>query len=638
MKASLGLTIVHQSSRRLRVRLARAATIDFDALRGQLERLPGIEVDVDALRGTVLVRDDGMASTRAAVLTVLAAAPSRGKSRRRTAPPPSTTALTAGLALALTPTLPPAGQAGLALATLALRALRHPPGNGEEWRRLLARGAQSLGGHPLAALSGLGLQALAEHWGQLQEAQAARLLLDLEPDPSSPSRVRDGRSWRTVRADALTIGQRIQLTVGATVPTDVQLLSGQLRVLPPWHAAGDEAVTEIRSGGEIAAGSTIAAGSGIASVRTHYAESSASHVRDQIAHLLRARRGGRDPAQDGPLSLAVSAMVLGFTGDLARAGALLETDIDAGLSLAAPLARDSAAWALARTGAVLADLDGLDRLGRADTLVIEDLGLVTAAHWCLDASGFSGDRRQIRALLAALSEADTPQRWHDRLVESLWQRGAVVELDGEWILRADSAASRRGRRVFRVRHDGVDAGRLVVELDPRTGLAATLARARAAGFERIIRIAHPEAPVDVAGFDSCIPARRSAVREALEKLAEGGATLAVFAPTWRAQVPPGAVTLAPVAADAPAHFLLLGDPGPALIGARELAREMRRREQRRTRYASIANAALLSASALRWLPPEASSVLHQAVALACMIDALALRRLTADANFPGDFP
>ena len=638
MKTRAELTIVHQSSRRLRVRLARAATIDFYALSGRLERLSGIEVEVDALRGTVLVRDDGMASTRAAVLAVLDAAPSRVKSRRRATAPPSTTALTAGLALALTPTLPRAGQAGLALATLALRALRHPPGNGEEWRRLLARGAQSLGGHPLAALSGLGLQALAERWGQLQEAQAASLLLDLEPDPSSPARVRDGREWRTLRADALTAGQRIQLSVGAIVPTDVRLLSGQVRVLPPWHAVGGEAVAEIRMGGEIAAGSTIAVGSGIAMVRTNYAESSVSHVRDQIAHLLRARGGGRERAQDGPLSLAVSAMVLGFTGDLARAGALLETDIDAGLSLAAPLARDSAAWALARTGAVLADLDGLDRLGRADTLVIEDLGLVTAAQWRLDTSEFRGDRRQIRALLARLSGPDMPQRWHDRLVESLWQRGAIVESGGEWTLRADSAASRSGRRVFRVRHDGVDTGCLVVELDPRPGLAATLARARAAGFKQIVRIAHPEAPTHIEGFDSSIPARRSAVREALEKLAEGGATLAVFAPTWRAQVPPGAVTLAPVAADAPAHFLLLGDPASALIGARELAREMRRRERRRIRYASIVNAALMSASALRWLPPEASAVLHQAVALACMIDALALRRLVPDATLPGDFP
>ncbi len=638
MRASVDLTILHQSSRRVRVRLARAATTDFDALRGRLERLSGVEVEVDPLRGTVLVRDDGLESTRAAVLALLATAPRRGRSQRRPAPPPSTTALTAGLALALTPTLPRTGQAGLALATLALRALRHPPGNSEEWRRLLARGAQSLGGHPLAALSGLGLQALAERWGQLQEAQAAQLLFDLEPDPSSPSRVRDGRAWRSVRADALTIGQRLQLMAGSTVPTDVRLQSGRVRVLPPWHAIGGEAVAEIRPGGEIAAGSTIAAGSGIATVRTDYAESSASHVRDQIAHLLRTRDGGRERAQDGPLSLAVSAMVLGFTGDLARAGALLETDIDAGLSLAAPLARDSAAWALARTGAVLADLDGLDRLGRADTLVIEDLGLVADAQWRLDASEFRGDRRQIRALLAALCEPDTPPRWHDRLVESLWQRGAIVESDGEWTLRADTAASRAGRRVFRVRLDGVDAGCLVVELDLRTGLAATLARARAAGFRQIVRIAHPEAPVHLDGFDSCIPARRSAVREALEKLAEGGATLAVFAPTWRAQVPPGAVTLAPVAAETPAHFLLLGDPAPALIGARELAREMRRRERRRIRYASIANAALMSASALRWLPPEASAVLHQAVALACMIDALALRRLVPDINLPGDFP
>ena len=638
MKTPLELTVVHQSSQRLRVRLTRAATIDFDALRGRLERLSGIDVEVDALRGTVLVRDDGMASTRAAVLAVLAAAPIRGKSRRRPAAPPSTTALTAGLALALTPTLPQAGQSGLALATLALRALRHPPHSGEEWRALLARGAQSVGGHPLAALSGLGLQALAERWGQLQEAQAASLLLDLEPDPSSPSRVRDGRTWRTLRADALTAGQRIQLSAGATVPTDVRLQSGQVRVLPPWHAAGDEAVVEIRTGGEIAAGSTIAVGSGIASVRTKYADSSASHVRDQIAHLLRARGGGREREPDGPLSLAVSAMVLGFTGDLARAGALLETDLDAGLTLAAPLARDSAAWALARAGAVLADLDGLERLGRADTLVIEDLGLVTAADWRLDASEFGGDRRQIRALLAALSGPDTPQRWHDRLVESLWQRGAIVESGGDWTVRADVAASRSGRRVFRIRRDGVDAGCLVLALDPRPGLATTLARARAAGFERIVRIAHPEAPTHIEGFDSSIPARRSTVREALEKLAEGGATLAVFGPTWRAQVPPGAVTLAPVAADSPAHFLLLGDPAPALIGARELAREMGRRERRRIRYASIANAALLSASALRWLPPEANAVLRQAVALACMIDALALRRLVPDAHFPGDFP
>ncbi|MBK8070256.1 MAG: hypothetical protein IPK27_22400 [Rhodanobacteraceae bacterium] len=532
--------------------------------------------------------------------------------------------------------MPRTGQVALALANLTLRALRHPPRGGEEWRSLLARAAQSLGGHPLAALSGLGLQALAEHWARLQEAEASRLLLDLEPDPTTPSRVRDGRSWRTMRADALDVGHEIRLLAGSTVATDVRLLSGKVRVLPPWHATGGPALREMTAGGEIAAGSTIAAGLGIAAVRTRYAESSASHVRDQIAHLLRTRGTAREGAQDGSVSLAVSAMVLGFTGDLARAGALLETDLDAGLSLAAPLARNSAAWALARAGAVMADLDGLDRLKRADTLVLDDLGVVVADQWRMDASEFRGDSRQFGAIAAALCGSRRSPVWSDPLVESLWQRGAVIVSGGEWILRPDRSDSCNGRRVFRVRHNGADAGCLVASLELRPGLATALAEARSAGFKRIVRIAHPEAPTQVGGFDSRIAAARNEVRDALERLAAQGSTLAVLAPGWRAQVPPGAVTLAPVAADSPAHFLMLGDPLPALIGARGIACAIGHREQRRIRFASIANSTLMCASALRWLPPEASAILHQVVALACMVDALTLRRLETNPALPGD--
>jgi hypothetical protein len=634
---STRFSLLHQSSRRLRVRYAAGPAIDFDSLATRLEGLGVDAVRVDALRRTVLVRDDGSLASRSAVLDVLTAPPMLARRRRHQAAAPSTTALSAGLALAMMPLLPPAGRAALTLATLGLRVLRHPPRSGEDWRVLLARAAQTIGGHPLAALGGLGLQALAERFGQAQEAEAARLLLELEPDGDSPCEVRTSGTWRPTRADALAPDDRIRLQPGMRVPTDLELRSGDLRVLPPWHASGSRPISEPAPGSLIVAGSTILAGNGEASVRSTWAESSASHVRDQIAHLLRARRLPRSAPGEGPLPLAVSAIVLGFTGDLARAGALLETDLDAGLALAAPLARDSAAWALARHGAVLADLDGLERLARADTLVIEDLGLVVEGEWRLAASTLPGGRRRAQALLAVLLEPGAPRRWHDRLVESLCQRGAMVESAGEWTLRADPLVSTPGRRVFQVTRDGQPAGEIVLELAARPGLASFLARARAAGFHRIVRIAHPEAPRAIGGFDGCIRHRRSEVREALEDLAEGGNTLAVYGPSWRAQVPPGAVTLAPVDAEAPAHFLLLGDPAESLLAARALSMAIQRRERQRQDLVGVLNAALMSAAALRWLPPEASAVLHQAIALGCMIDALALRKLGVP-HLPGDYP
>jgi hypothetical protein len=87
-------------------------------------------------------------------------------------------------------------------------------------------------------------------------------------------------------------------------------------------------------------------------------------------------------------------------------------------------------------------------------------------------------------------------------------------------------------------------------------------------------------------------------------------------------VPPGSLSLTPMDADVGAHGLLLGDPLVSLVAARRLARRVHARLRLQQGAAVVANAGLMTASALRWMPPIASALAHHGFALALVLDSL----------------
>ena len=103
-------------------------------------------------------------------------------------------------------------------------------------------------------------------------------------------------------------------------------------------------------------------------------------------------------------------------------------------------------------------------------------------------------------------------------------------------------------------------------------------------------------------------------------------------------VPPGSLSLTPAQADAGAHGVLLGDPLAGLEAGRRLAQQVHRRLRLQQGAAVAANAALMTAAALRWLPPIATSLLHHGFALLVLLDSLRIEALDAPAPPPSPEP
>jgi len=99
-------------------------------------------------------------------------------------------------------------------------------------------------------------------------------------------------------------------------------------------------------------------------------------------------------------------------------------------------------------------------------------------------------------------------------------------------------------------------------------------------------------------------------------------------------VPPGSLSLTPTDADAGSHGVLLGDPLASLVAARRVAQRVHRRLRLQQGAATAANAALMAAAALRWLPPIGTSLLHHGFALLLLLDSLRVESLAAPLDEP----
>jgi cation transport ATPase len=87
--------------------------------------------------------------------------------------------------------------------------------------------------------------------------------------------------------------------------------------------------------------------------------------------------------------------------------------------------------------------------------------------------------------------------------------------------------------------------------------------------------------------------------------------------------------------------VLAGDPLATLLAARRLSQVIERRLRRRHGFAVAANAALMTAGAVRWLSPMAVTLAHHGAGLLLLVDSLrmeALQTPSALADSPGDLP
>jgi hypothetical protein len=586
------------------------------------------------------------------------------------------------MAIAL-PLLPPGWRAGGALATIVARTLAQR----EHWRAdpsavLLdgaALAAAALSGHPLVVTASVVARALSEQWSVRLVDQADALLDHLLPVEAAAYPVQAPaaaagrrRAWVPTPTAELRPGDRLRLAAGAVVPVDGRVAAGRATLAPQVHHAHARP-RAVGAGDAVAAGEQLHDGELELLAEADAASSRLERLRAHVRHAV----GARDPAgrlaaeteRLVALPLTGAALVLGLTGDGARAAAMLQADPQQGIDLALPVAREAALYTLARQGLLAGGLEVVERLASARTLVLQDSGVLASGRWQLAALRTARGVRaaDVRRWLArAAGQGDTaglaPAGIPDALVRRWWRYGALLRTaDGRELhlagpkplretwgepaglpgaLALDTAAGVPRELAL------VAGGRVVARIglvSPwRSGVAARLRALRALGFERIVLLPEGDSavapPADAgphAGLDTGLDAVTGTPAARAERLADEareGRPLVLVHTVWRDLLPAGSVALTPADADAGAHGVLLGDPLASLVAARRVAQAIHRRLRRQQAAATVVNAALMTSAALRWLPPVATSLLHHGFVLAMLVDSIRLERLDTPAE------
>jgi cation transport ATPase len=559
-------------------------------------------------------------------------------------------------------------RSGLALSSVALRALQRREALARDPAAVVLDSASlatlALGGQvPVVATSVL-LRQLAESLSDRLVGQADELLDRLLPTEAARYRtVRESserEAWWPLRA--LRAGDRIRLAAGDVVPLDGCVTDG-LATLEP-VLPGSEA-RMVGRGSAVAAGERLAQGTLELRAEADAEHSRLARLRAHLRHVIAARDpAGRltsDTTRLVSLPLTAAALVYGFTQDAARAATMLQADPQQGLDLAQPLAREAALYALARSGLVASGLETLARLATARALVLQDSGVLACGRWTVDTiqaeKGTSA--AQIQRWIARLADAaaDESPSLPDRLVREWRRHGALLRAGSREVHLAGRARLRKlwGLEMPSTPSPGTEGGgelrsalhcefavvsnrrviaRVVLASAWRPDVVEHLARLRDAGFERIALLAeHSIEPDGVdappVGFErhDWIAGGLAALGDWLADVTHDGSPAVIVHTVLRDSVPPGSLGLAPLEAEAGPHGVLAGDPLATLLAARRLSQSIERRLRLRHGFAVAANAALMTASATRWLPPMAVTLMHHSAGLLLLLDSLRLEAL-----------
>lgn len=652
--------ILHETGLRLRLQMPSGS--DADVLLGRLRRLDGVRsARHNATLGCVVVHHAGLPATRERILALWAdnaAARAEPRPQPPSAPLPWGTIL---LALAV-PVLPAPWRRGAALGLVATRVLAQPQRLRRDAPAVLLHStslaALALTGQEAVVSTSVLLRQLAEYLSARLVRQADGLLDHLLPteQPIYPV-LREGGGTSPVPLAELRAGDRIRLQAGDVVPVDGCLIEGSGQLAPAALPATPQTVLP---GGHLAAGGRILAGTLLLRAEADAAASRLARMRDHVRHAIGSREPfGRLAAEpERPLSLPLTAagLVFGLTGDTTRAAAMLQADPQQGLDLALPVAREAALYALARQGLLTAGLEAIERLATARTLVLQDTGVLACGRWRVESvrTEPGGDPERVRQWLATL--ADTPAEvlesasLPDALVRQWVRHGAVLRV-GEnelhlasplrlrqvWGMDPRDAPPASPSGPLRRELTVVAAGRVVAQATLvsalRPGATQRLLELAALGFERLAVFVEADGcgtsalPPQVQAGAVYIEDDRARRVQWLTSSARESEPVVMAHTTLRDLLPPGSLSLTPMDSDAGSHGVLLDDPLASLVAARRVAQTVHRRLRMQQGSATTLNSLLMAASALRWLPPMGTALVHHGFALLLLLDSLRVERI-----------
>lgn len=671
--------ILHETRYRLRLGIPRH--LDLDSLALRLAESPGVRsVRINAALHCLVVLHDGRAETREKLLKYLRV-PKRRPNRQRTylRKPASQIAFfgTALLALSV-PVLNRDWRPGAALVVVAGRILTQSGRLRSDPSAVLfdalSLASLALSGQPMVVSTSVLLRQLSELLSARLVREADSLLDQLLPTANAQyialQNSGAGAAWKQSPLRSLGAGDFVRIFPGDVVPIDGCVLSGTAVLSPAAHQVKPHSVS---SGDHVSAGERLQVGMLELYAEADAASSRLEKLRRQVQHAIQSREpvGNLTPGVERLLSLPLtaSALVFGLTADTARAAAMLQADPQQGLDLAVPLAREAALYALARQGLLTAGLQAVERLAIARTLVLQDTGVLATGRWSIEAVNTEpgGDIELVRGWLAAL--ASTPIEvldrvsFPDRVVRQWVRHGAVLRVKEHelhlasrcrllqvWGLKlGDSLQPSLPTESLRRELAVVASGRVVAKVTLvsvlRPGVLDWLREIATLGFERVALFVEADGNEDGEKSNSMAWTRSlpgiekinddpGSRADWLANASRDGVPLVMVHTVLRDLVPPGSLSLTPADADAGSHGVLLGDPLVSLYAARCVAQTVHKRMHMQQMAASVGNAVMMTAAALRWLPPMGTALMHHALAFLLLLYSLRIESIRPKQNPP----
>lgn len=236
-------------------------------------------------------------------------------------------------------------------------------------------------------LSGQFLAASLMYWllrfwrrrlGEDLERERRRLLDECLPAPKYAAIVADDKSELLIEVERLKPGDRFCIAAGRSIPADGVIASGEA-IVDEWSVEGVRGGARKRPGDRVLAGSSVLAGR-LEVVATECDESTrAGAIARGLMAATSPASGATSPALRGErfAELAVRPTLAGaglglLVGDLSTALAILRPDYATGPGMVIPLETLRDASECLRKGVLLRRPDVLERLARAELIVIED--------------------------------------------------------------------------------------------------------------------------------------------------------------------------------------------------------------------------------------------------------------------------
>ncbi len=503
-----------------------------------------------------------------------------------------------------------------------------------------------------------------------------RALLERAP---RTARRREGAQVREVPLEEVVVGDLLMLGPGEVVPVDGRV-EGSLAVLDESALTGEAALVEHTVGDVVRSGVVNAGGAfDLRATRTAADSTYAgviALVRDAGADSAPViRLADRYAAWFLPLSLGAAGLAWLLSGSPVRAVAVLVVATPCPLLLAAPVAIVSGLSRASRIGVVIRSGAALETLGRAQTLLMDKTGTLTAGRpMVVEIAAAPGWQPEEVLRLAASADQLSPHVLAEALVAEARMRelplsvpSDVVEVPGRgvaatvegrrvevrrrellsedpgWMRQVVSRAVLNGSTASWVVVDEESAGALLLRDPLRQDASRTVRRLRAAGVRRLVLLTgdrrEPAQEIgSVLGLDQVLAEQTPASKLAVVR-AERARGVTVMVGDGVNDAPALAAASVGIAMGArgatacseAADIVLTTDRLERVADAMEIARRARHIAVQSAMAGMLLSVLAMVVAAVGRLPPAAGALLQEGIDVAVILNALrALRGGSVD--------